>query len=189
MSMVFLWFVIGVCMKHNIATVWIHIRITRPWKQLSPALALCMWLFLTHCTWSFLYLELFPPGVFYGFSIYFTMENSCFWWFPNVFLYILFLLSLITDFFFKPVSYFEVLVHLALNVGCFVKGPFLTLECSYNLHHFDLWHSKVMWMSGIPSKYDYIKQRLSAYFVTSQNMYWWEYCTVWYVAFLLCFCK
>lgn len=60
-------------------------------------------------------------------------------------------------------------------MGRFVSGSCLnnTLECSYNLDHFaDLWYSQVMWRSGIPSKYDYIKQSLSFHSATPQNLYW-----------------
>lgn len=74
--------------------------------------------------------------------------------------------------FFYPCPIFSISVFLrwALNVGCFVNDPCLniTLECSYNLDHFaDLWYSQVMLRSGIPSKYDYIKQRLSSHFCHS----------------------
>lgn len=130
---------------------------------------------------DFCNLEVFPPGVFSGFFIYFTMDNACFQWFPCVCIYCLVLLLLIADFFFKnpcPIFCISLFLRWAQNVGCFVNVPCLnnTLECSYNLDHVaDLWYSQVMWRSGIPSKYDYIKQRLSSPFATPQNIYCWGY--------------
>lgn len=129
-----------------------------------------MWLFFDS-----LYMELF---VFRGFTskcflwlLYLFHHDQCLF---SVFSKCLHLLSLFAYcwFFFYPCPIFSISVFLrwALNVGCFVNDPCLniTLECSYNLDHFaDLWYSQVMLRSGIPSKYDYIKQRLSSHFCHS----------------------